>query len=60
MMDEFESSGFEAGRAGKDPQDASLWSQAWGCPGLNLPLYVMAGWVAGRAVKIFNEETNQW
>lgn len=47
-----EDSGYEAGLAGKPLEESSLWSQVWsGPPGTNFIAYIIAGWVAGRAMR---------
>lgn len=54
---QLENSGYEAGLSGKRMEDSTLWSEAWnGASGSNLPGYVLAGWVAGRAMRRVKQE----
>lgn len=57
VRDWLEEGGFEAGLAGKRLEDSVTWSAAWaGAPGSNDPVRVIAGWVAGRALRRVREE----
>lgn len=52
-----EDAGYEAGLAGKDVYETAGWSEAWREPGVNLPIYIFAGWIAGRAMRRIRQET---
>lgn len=55
--DWLEEGGFDAGLAGKRLEESATWSAAWnGGPGTNDPARVIAGWVAGRALRRIIEE----
>lgn len=53
---EFEA-GYRAGLAGADIHEAEGWREAWKATGQNLPMYIMAGWMAGRAMRRIKQET---
>lgn len=55
--DPFEESGYEAGINGKRLEESSLWAEAWRMSGKNPSALVIAGWIAGRAVRRFRQET---
>lgn len=49
--EQLEDSGYAAGDAGLDLEKSSLWGDAWTTPGSNDVAWVIAGWVAGRAMR---------
>jgi hypothetical protein len=51
IEDAYERSGYEAGYSGKQPHQADRWAEAYDL-GNNVLAYVLAGWVAGRAMRI--------
>lgn len=54
-----EDAGYTAGLAGRDVHQSEGWGDAWSCPGQNHPMYIIAGWVAGRAVRRFDAEIEE-
>jgi hypothetical protein len=56
--EQLEDSGYVAGDGGLDLEKSSLWGDAW-TPGSNDVAWVIAGWVAGRAMRRVRQETGE-
>lgn len=51
-----EDAGYAAGLAGEDIHMSKGWDEAFRMPHMNLPMYIMAGWIAGRAMRRIKKE----